>query len=1038
MLSKINTKTIIISLLIALSTVLGLGLLHPTSSAQYPVKVFFLDSTSVQVKQLAAEDFISIPNNSAIFEGDVIKTNGLTEIIFQDGNIIRLNENSEIEIKQIGNIYTPTTININYGQAWINSYKNQINVYVNQVRTIVKNSTCSFTYQDQKFLVQVLKHLSYLEILSPDQNTVWNTLLLPTQSEVSITANNVNENYKLLSSKKLKKQLKLQQITKTKIKENKWLSNNIILDTTLDFDYFSKNTNVILPEATWYKTKIFFEEFNNKITFIKEKNIQNLAHQVLNRFSETINLILLAANQELIENTLSELEYKLLALKELDPKLFQEIIDNQYLAFEHISATDNFYLLYAKLAEWKEKNINTLKEKNNFRLSQAFKFINDLEDLYSLSTDNPILKEKILKTFSNLISEIEITSVSFDQLDNLRNNYYFLLLSKIDKINKQELALNTLLENIHLNLAKKEINEQNLDLKYEILENQLLLADQIIEQTQNFKLANEYLRENNTLANITTIPTQLAFREHLQEFAWVVTQKIENNIFSLKQIQGQDFFDYLQHQKKISNLSSELNQIIPKDYLGDIHALEQSFSKTEIDKEQLISGFKSMGIIITAENIEIISGAKDKIIIYNLQYQNRLIPRIKYNLSEDKIYEITLENNQVISVPFDRYQLLQFFETPSPTEIDLIISGELTTFPTLKKEPETEISKLVKEIVKRELWQYNIEISLNNIFLLDPDGDTVSIKRALIAQTGIIFDFKYVKDLNLAQEVKLIAREEFSFPGNIPIPQLTKTIENKYAQLEKLAAVKTAMVDIFALNQLNLDQENLTPNDDTYTSFDFEKATALYYKYNFSGTYNHELQLFSKLTLAKKEYTDLTFDLLNNTLRNTYIDELLTKNEIAKSDTFQIISSLMNDDRILINNALVSNHKIRFNLDISTKTVQNILIDNEIDLNIPQIDIKDLKDTVEAAIQKAMEEASQAEKEGLDEEGNENEEENEDGNETDLSPEQEPEPTSNLIPKLEPMPELNPMSELNSTPNPDTGGTFDPPDENFFFFEDNL
>ena len=91
-----------------------------------------------------------------------------------------------------------------------------------------------------------------------------------------------------------------------------------------------------------------------------------------------------------------------------------------------------------------------------------------------------------------------------------------------------------------------------------------------------------------------------------------------------------------------------------------------------------------------------------------------------------------------------------------------------------------------------------------------------------------------------------------------------------------------------------------------------------------------------------------------------YVEDILKNNQIIIKEKSEILPSAINKERMLVQNVNIDDHQLRFILDVETQQVNNVVIDEDVDLNIPQTLLKDLAKTVRAAIKKATEEEAAA------------------------------------------------------------------------------
>ncbi|PKL36999.1 hypothetical protein CVV38_03890 [Candidatus Peregrinibacteria bacterium HGW-Peregrinibacteria-1] len=109
-------------------------------------KVFFGDDTneraylhivsgSVDVKQWGTDDFFTLNEDVLLLEGDMVRTGGGSKSIieFVDGTIVRVDENSEIELALItnGGRDSKVSVKLNRGGMWVNkTYKSTVSEFV--------------------------------------------------------------------------------------------------------------------------------------------------------------------------------------------------------------------------------------------------------------------------------------------------------------------------------------------------------------------------------------------------------------------------------------------------------------------------------------------------------------------------------------------------------------------------------------------------------------------------------------------------------------------------------------------------------------------------------------------------------------------------------------------------------------------------------------------------------------------------------------------------------------------------------------------
>jgi len=959
---KISNRIKILIIFIALITVIGsifiFELLQKSPTLEYPAKIYFIPPVETFVKKQGSIEFEKIKHQSTLFEGDIIQSTGLTEIIIHRNNLIRLSEGAEIEIIKIGENQNATKIKLHHGQIWVNSYIHPIEIESNQTKVIANNAQININLNKNKLEIKNLNHFSTLEIYDTKKENILNTLVVPSHQKVVIAENNINNNYQALTSKKLKKQLKQSLISKEDIQEDNWITDNLLLDETFNRAETFSIKQIITPGTLWYIPKKGLEVIKYNLILSKEKKETYLKFLIQKRINEAEKLIIDDPNSlEKIQNIFLNLNNHISILKEINNNQTIKIINTEWNKLKNIGLYDNRYLLRQNFKIIKEKYVQT---KNSIKLMNNILFLlNNLEDTLSKKdiSQQKIITQKIIIELKKMQNE----TYTYDKLDYIRNISFALMMTYSNYMTLDLLDLHTSISNLQFNATKGNTNSEKKikqDLQYELIENQLILSNHIIENNQSFELVNNFLNQNKIFQKVTQIPETYAFKTHLVEFAWLIAQKITNHIHSEDTVEGQNFLEYIKHEKKVSNLNSELRKELSQFNFNSIANQENSSILQEQNRLKIMKNFNAINISINPNQIEFILDIPDKITILNVKIDDQItLPQISYNLTTDTIFEIQINKNKTKQlVTIKRHDLVKYLENVDEKQsTNSIISGKLEAVPMKTFEPEDEIEKLLKQIIQKELSYVNIEIPTHNIKLFDKDGEIAQIRRAQLTNTNIIFDFTYIRENKTAKDITLITTDQdIEFNEIINISNINEPLTTKYEDIRHLKNVREQVITMFNEKRLELTKNKINFTDSEYTLFEFKDILDKNYELKVSGIFNISQEIFEKVTIKNKEYKKINFTNLEKILRETFVKELLILHGLTIQKETEIIDSATNINRVLIKNVISGDHIIRFTLDLITFNASNILIDDEIDLSLPETDLAELSSIIEETIANIM------------------------------------------------------------------------------------
>lgn len=954
--------SIFLGISIGIISVVWTFLVWGGSQVSYPVSINFLDPTQVEIQSAGDSTWKTLASREPLFETDRIRTSDLSELLFLDQNIIRLDHNTEITLDQIGNDLVPTRIVLHQGQIWVNSFKNEVQVITNRSRTRIKNATATLQSSNNQVDISVLKHYVYLDVLEEDDEKVLNKTVLPNYSLITIYEKKVNDNYASLSTRKLRKELRQNHLLSSQIEESDWMQNNLFLDAQAATALIDPDNFVLTPGDLWYQSKRSVEDLVYNLSLTKNKKLEVLLNRGNERSDELVKILLTNPDKIIQKELMADLEDVLEQIAEIDVSVAQEFIDEHYQAIAHVSALHPLYPLYEKLSQLQKDQL-TPQAKKEFVLEQSFKYLNNIEDLYLNNGNKTQIVEQI-NVFAKQLTELEKYEYSLDEINDLRTLAFFLVFGHAEKAESQLLALNTAIEDLNLKIAQEYSSGDATDIKYEIIENQLILADQIVEKIQNFDLAGEYLNQNDVFRKVEAVPATYAFRDHLQEYTWMVSEKINNNLHSAVMVDGKEFKEYLQFQKKLSDLSSELDD-------GQF-AFEKENTNQEESINKVQSSFAEIGIEIATKQIELIVGTTDKLRISDFETTQQTFDYIKYNLADDTIYELAVDDDQILHVAVLRTNLYDFLQNQSDNKIDqddLIISGQISS--EVQKEElseENEIAKLIKEIIRKELGYMNISVPLNNIILADTEGLETQIRRANLINTEIVFDFTYFRETKMVRNIILQTDEDALTLAetDLALHQVPQLITDEYQTVQELKQAREQLLQTFANNQISLDKTKVEFTDEAYNAVQFYDGQTVPDQFTVSGSYLIIEDVFPKVTLAEKTYENTTFDVLKKDLKILQVQKLLKDNSLETTEQTEIIPSAVDGDRIMVNQVWISGHSLRFTLDLETQTALNILIDEATDLKVDNTLLVDLAANVEQVIAEALAEAAKESQESAE------------------------------------------------------------------------
>lgn len=911
-LSKIKSLFVI---LLALSTSFA-SIFSPTIfpqeiiQANFSGTVNFVEGSPIEIKRALGENFQIATPFSKVQEKDIIQTGeeGITEIIFNKQNVIRLNTNSKLEIINIPGNKETIDLKLHSGEAWVHSKDQPFNIVTEKTSTFVPSSTANFLLEKGKLTLTTHHHISYLTLHSNGEKI--NNLVLPNNTQTVIYEGAISKKYKLLTSKKLRKQLKQNLLTK----ESDWIKSNKTLDHSLLL-IDVKIPNIIDNDHFWHPIKTNIEAAALSITFNKENLSNRLVKIVKERFEELTSLSIKKSKgrnieEETIKNAKTAIKNALAQI----PERNQEIIINKlYDQYKYFTSESSLFTLRELLTELKRKTLSVGENQTKFLYEQLLNEVNNIEDF---TRESVVLKnsEELNTVIQNLIHEINPEYLSYKEGDMLRSIWFYFLISNTRVVDEYFLETNTVIEDLHTNIALKDREEGSEDLPIEILENHLIIANNLIEKSDKFDLASSYIESTDVEKKIGILPDSFAPKKHLEEFSWLVSQKVTLKFTSSSTVGSKDLQDILKKQKQIEKLNLEFQD----SFVSSDDEKKTSNKESKLLENEVKKNFKEIGISLEKENLRAISYEQKQFLITNVKYRDILIGRIKYNLFDDTIFTLESEEKNIRNI-FPRKELPGKLLSDNETDSKILTT---LTKATEVDDPDDEITTLIKQITKKELAAYNFSVEEKNIFVENEEGTQIMLRRVQINTSDIFFDMTYDRKTKEASNTLVLTEPSFEILEKTKIYILQDKINQTLEKIQRTVEQKKAIIQEFENHRFILEAENIKINEKTQKAevidINGEKFST------FNAFYDLDQKTLSKIVVDKNETLaekNITLKELSKILIERSIKSILSINKIYTENTsIQKIA----DEEFEIKNAQIDEIPISFIYDIESGIAKNI------------------------------------------------------------------------------------------------------------------
>ena len=819
--SNLNAGLIIKSLLKNLIYVVGCFILI------YFVSTFDLQST-LAIKQefflknriLVGENFKvskkdgkedKISGDYRVQDGDVIKTDKSTkgEIAFETGEILRLDENSEVEILNVEekNFGKHFDIQINKGRIWINNILNRstFKIFSSYVAITPNASQMSVSYDSMKEELYIfsIRDSALISFVSKSVNknknrslleekNYLNHILIPEENFILIKEKAITDNFLQAKYLKLLKNVQMNRIG-DKFKYKDWLVYNDSLDEKnyelrKSFSIASiKNSNV-----NFINDEIgFWSKFADKLIIFPQKKYSMQKKNIISSLKE--------AEKKMIENNAVEGKksveifisgYNDLKLANADFKASADevgdLLEDEYFKLFFVETDDPLFDLREKLKEFLVEYLTLDEDKVLFKLNILNEILNSIhakipfKNLEEIDKSKKLFdKYKTIITDPSYLNSVKKLDDKIDYLIRERHKLVNLIKSSPEFYEKNYFDIVVFLEE-KIKESSEEIVDEDDNRLYFRSENLEFYSDLIKALKQNsgnrYKIIElgKFLNQRNE----KLIPSKLKIEDNPKFIA------LENEFMNIADYINSDFFKDIYREEDYKRFINDQKNM--ESYLSSED--KKQGNRTPVDKIDIKNLTKKVKEDFTAfgynvNDIKSLDTRGIKFFVNNFKVEAKTVS-VKYNLNSKFGYDLVYAG-KIHSGEFKLEYLFSVLEnlekkpqvnSGNNEENDgggpSVSRAEKIAILTAKDKLEKN-KILISEEGEIKVFDYQQHYFLINK-AFGPLGDKIN------------FDFKYFENTDEAENIKVYLSDGTvkSIEGKLKIPDLLNKVNEVYFQNE--------------------------------------------------------------------------------------------------------------------------------------------------------------------------------------------------------------------------------------------------------------
>ncbi len=742
---------------------------------------FFLEHSFAQdEKEKTEQDFSSL-NYEKIYN-------------FPERGILRFDDEKDnsLEIKELND--KEYLINMEEGRIWGNFYVSNVNlnILVDRVVVMPNNAVFELKKENNFFELAVYKgdvYLGFLEegILLKDLQDSYsllfmNRLLVPHESMVSFSLNQITNEIEPLLYSKLVKELRLSNLSSTK-KDDDWVKNNLSSDR--EFFLFEKKdflSEVLLKgiskKDTTLSNFIFWMEEN--LIFFPHKQEQVLIKHIF----DYLNDALFYANERDLGKMNSSLNYFDESFDLISDELknraeFKKILNDFIEKLFVFNSNDTQYFVLEFL-------LNNKIEQENLSVEEVVDVLNIFwRNIYSVLNEGNVFAEEALKNYYKYFDKF------LNQLMEDENFYHIFITYQ-----------NQLMDNLFIKYPVF-YKEEYLAIKYALEENLLKLYNEgrLKNELKQSFIDNKirFLRRLRILffeGEISVLDAKDAFKRlfaEIDEFMPEDTKVAVLTFFETRLADMDDFWGYLSSPEYHTGIYGLNHKVRYENYLEERETIWSFISMQEVILGELVDEEKTVEEVLL--EIENIFRENSNISEINVEEFTNISQRYvnvkgvfagypfeaKYDRYSDTISDIYIYEELISMSPLKLDSLLDVIYSKFDviTELREILTEEEITL-------ETSAQRYARLFIMNKVKEFGFELELDDVFVENEEKVIYRVKNVKVPDyrdLELIFDILMTEEL-VTNIYILVDGKPSVFAGKYSLLELKELVIAEYQRIK--------------------------------------------------------------------------------------------------------------------------------------------------------------------------------------------------------------------------------------------------------------
>ncbi len=721
--------------------------------------VRFEEGEMVQIKPFANQDYIEATNGQSIFSGSYLKTaEGSVAEITLNKTQFELKENTELEFIQnnSGDLFnyasqTPRLhLGLNQGQLWVNA-DHPIQIESNTFIVQLNHATAFLDMQSNLSQVAVLDGSAELK-LKNEQGQIINKIVVPLNSQVSFSADQITQNYLALEPSKLRKELNAQAVT-NQIENDPWY-----------LSLEDKKSNVAYHKQT----------LNSELRYAAQISFENMQSALAIRPQAQLKI-----DQSRLQSKLSYLLGKLKT--ENDRLKAQEVLDE----------IDGIIMPYSKDRIIQKTLKKTFAEVQGATFGTVEYMLKEKLFTYLMPSEGPSVLAVHLADFARLMESGQIESAAV-VLDKWATQWTEQIIqSDLDEYEREGQILKNILRTHIAEVTvpmldhfdqtgqnRMQHREDKQEIRFEVAQDRLDIVTSLLASYQ-YPLAKQYLKNSYLSLDIVNLSENSSTAELFLETGTLLARRID---YALNILGGQAipidetaFQNYLDERTRDELLVEDLSMLLDIEAQAAEPIPKES---QEVSAQEVFERLTALDFEIELENIQAIDASQGTFQLKDVVKPTN-DPQVTYTFeaqyayAEDALTNINL-NEQLFKGPVlleDMNRLLVEADSPSASSTDENVPGldELLTDQSelTSQEDQALANDLAVRLALSQLQAAGVTVTdpKTDIQITDSVSlEQFNIQNALIKSTvderEFAIRFDYSTQTQMAQNITQIAEGE--------------------------------------------------------------------------------------------------------------------------------------------------------------------------------------------------------------------------------------------------------------------------------------